>query len=77
MKRRVIALAVTLWLVTMGSTAIAASLAPQTAVPDPTSTLLVYGPLGIFVALFAMGIIVAKPTIERERHLTDVALANN
>jgi len=47
--------------------------------PDATvgSALLVYGPLGIFTALFAFGFIYSKSSMERERVLTDRALANN
>ena len=47
--------------------------------PDPSigNALLVYGPLGIFVALFAFGLVFSKSSMERERVLTDRALANN
>lgn len=45
---------------------------------DPTaSALLVYGPLGIFVVLFAFGFVFSKSSMERERQLTDTALKNN
>ncbi len=47
--------------------------------PDATvgNALLVYGPLGIFVVLFVLGRIHSQSAMERERHLTDVALENN
>ena len=41
------------------------------------SALLVYGPLGIFVALFAFGLVFSKSSIERERELVDKVLASN
>ena len=41
------------------------------------NALLIYGPLGIFVVLFAFGIIFSKSSMERERALTDRALVNN
>ena len=41
------------------------------------NALLIYGPLGIFTALFAFGFIYSKSSMERERVLTDRALANN
>lgn len=44
---------------------------------DPGTALLVYGPLGIFVALFALGFIFSKSSMERERALTDQAMKNN
>ncbi len=47
--------------------------------PDATvgNALLVYGPLGVFVILFAFGFIYSKSSMERERILTDRALQNN
>lgn len=47
--------------------------------PDASigNALLVYGPLGIFVVLFAFGFIFSKSSMERERILTDRALENN
>jgi len=47
--------------------------------PDPSigNALLVYGPLGIFVVLFAFGFVFSKSSMERERTLTDRALENN
>ena len=44
---------------------------------NAASALLIYGPLGIFVALFAFGFIYSKSSMERERVLTDRALQNN
>ncbi len=41
------------------------------------TALLVYGPLGITVALFVFGFIFSKSSMERERSLTDRALVNN
>lgn len=44
---------------------------------DVGTALLVYGPLGIGFALFAFGFIFSKSSMQRERDLTDKALANN
>ncbi len=44
---------------------------------EAATALLQYGVLGIVVMLFVFGFIVAKPTIERERLLTDRAIENN
>jgi len=41
------------------------------------NALLIYGPLGIFVVLFAFGFIYSKSSMERERELVDRALENN
>lgn len=44
---------------------------------DAGTALLVYGPLGVGFALFAFGLIFSKSSMERERALTDKAIANN
>ena len=41
------------------------------------NALLIYGPLGIFVVLFAFGFVFSKSSMERERTITDRALVNN
>ena len=41
------------------------------------TALLVYGPLGITVALFAFGFIFSKSSMMRERELTDRLVVNN
>lgn len=47
--------------------------------PDASvgNALLVYGPLGIFVVLFAFGFVYSKASMERERVLTDRLVENN
>ena len=41
------------------------------------SALLIYGPLGIFVVLFAFGFVFSKSSMERERVLVDRMVENN
>ena len=45
--------------------------------PEAATALVQYGALGVVVLLFVFGQIVAKPTIDRERLLTDRAIENN
>jgi len=41
------------------------------------TALLVYGPLGITVALFVFGFIFSKSSMDRERSITDRLVVNN
>lgn len=50
---------------------------PPTTGNPAIDALLVYGVLGIIVALFVLGWIVAKPTVVREQTISDRLLVNN